>query len=85
MEVGRTPKIRDSSLYTDSYRRERRRRLLGWLLVVVGSVMAAVHLVTHLGRWQIIGLQDLLLGYPMAGVLALAGFMLVGWSAQPLR
>lgn len=47
--------------------------------------MGVVHLLTHLGRWQIIGLQDLLLGYPMAAVLVLAGFMVVGSSAQSFR
>ena len=47
--------------------------------------MALVHVYTHLARLQIIGYQDLLLGYPMAGMLVLAGFMLVGWAAKPSR
>lgn len=84
MEANRKPRVRETSLYTDAYRRDRRRRVLGWLLVGVGSVMV-VDLLTHLGRWQIIGLQDLLLGYPMAAVLVLAGFMVVGSSAQSFR
>lgn len=85
MEANRKPRVQETSLYTDAYRRDRRRRVLGWLLVGVGSVMGVVHLLTHLGRWQIIGLQDLLLGYPMAAVLVLAGFMVVGSSAQSFR
>lgn len=70
------------SLYTIEYRRERRRRVVGWALVGIGAVMAVVHMITHLGRLQIIGMQDLLIGYPMAVVLVLAGFMLVGFAAR---
>lgn len=81
----RLPRRRTPSIYTPEYRRERLRRLLGWLLVGVGSVMALVHVYTHLARLRIVGFQDLLLGYPMAGMLVLAGFMLVGWAAKPSR
>ena len=81
----RVPRSRKPSIYTPAYRRERFRRLLGWLLVAIGSVMALVHMYTHLARLRIIGYQDLLLGYPMAAILALAGFMLVGWTAKPSR
>jgi hypothetical protein len=47
--------------------------------------MALVHVYTHLAQMRIFGYQDLLLGYPMAGMLVLAGFMLVGWAAKPGR
>lgn len=80
--LSRNPK---PSIYTPAYRRERSRRLLGWLLVGVGSVMAFAHVYTHLAQMRIVGYQDLLLGYPMAGMLVLAGFMLVGWAAKPGR
>jgi hypothetical protein len=70
------------SLYTIEYQRERRRRIAGWLLVAIGAVMAVIHMITHLGRLRIIGLQDLLIGYPMAGVLILGGFLLVGFAAK---
>ncbi|MCX8557099.1 hypothetical protein OS121_18755 [Mycolicibacterium mucogenicum] len=54
-------------------------------LVGIGAVMAVVHGITHLGRLTLIGYQDLLLGYPMASVLVLGGFILVGWTAKPTR
>jgi hypothetical protein len=73
---------RRSSIYTAAYRRERRRRILGWVLVALGVLMAAVHMVSHLGRLKIVGYQDLLIGYPMAAVLVLAGFMVVGMTAK---
>jgi len=71
-----------TSVYTIEYRRERRRLMIGWVLVGIGAVMAVVHMITHLGRLQLIGMQDLLIGYPMAGVLILAGFLLVGFAAK---
>jgi hypothetical protein len=74
MRIGDGPR----SLYTREYLRDRRRRVIGWLLVIVGAAMAVVHMVTHLGRLRIIGMQDLLLGYPMAGILILGGLVLVG-------
>lgn len=77
---GRAPQ---TSLYTPSFRRERRRRVAGWLLAGLGGVMALVHMVTHLGRITIVGYQDLLLGYPMATVLILAGVTLLGWVSKP--
>lgn len=83
--IRRLPRSRKPSIYAPAYRRERSRRLLGWLLVGVGSVMALVHAYTHLAQMRIIGYQDLLLGYPMAGMLVLAGFMFVGWAAKPGR
>lgn len=58
------------------------RRVAGWLLVGIGAIMAVVHMVTHLGRLHLLGYQDLLVGYPMAGVLVLGGFLLVGSTAK---
>lgn len=82
MGESRWSRARRQSIYTAAYRRERRRRVLGWGLVVVGAVMALVHVFTHLGRLSIVGYQDLLLGYPMAAVLIMVGFLLVGFAAK---
>lgn len=76
--IRRIPGGRRQSLYTPGYRRQRRYRAAGWILVGVGAVLATVHVVTHLGRLNIVGYEDLLLGYPMAALLMLAGFILVG-------
>ncbi len=43
--------------------------------------MAGSHVVTHLGYFQVlpnVGMQDLLMGYPVAGILFLAGIILLG-------
>lgn len=76
--IRRIPGARHPTMYTPAYRRQRRLRAGGWLLVGTGATMAIVHVFTHLGRLRIVGYQDLLLGYPMAGVLILAGFIVVG-------
>ncbi|ORX15909.1 hypothetical protein AWC31_00520 [Mycolicibacterium wolinskyi] len=75
--IRRIPRGRQS-IFTPAYRRQRRYRAAGWSLVSVGAVMALAHVVTHLGRLHIVGYQDLLLGYPTAAVLMLAGFVIVG-------
>lgn len=76
--IRRYPRARTPSPYTAAYQRERRRRALGWVLVAAGVAMAFVHAVAHLGRLHIVVHQDLLLGYPMAAVLTLAGAVLIG-------
>ncbi|TPW92137.1 hypothetical protein FKW78_24615 [Mycolicibacterium fortuitum] len=80
--IRRIPRDRHSSIYTPAYRRQRRYRAAGWSLVGIGGVMAVAHVVTHLGRLHIAGYQDLLLGYPMAGLLTLAGFIVVGSASN---
>jgi len=57
------------------------RRVAGWILVVLAVVMGITHWLAHLG-WRPIplamGWQDLLLGYPAAGLLAIAGGVVIG-------
>ncbi|MGM1060881.1 hypothetical protein [Saccharothrix sp. Mg75] len=62
--------------YTSAYKRWLVRRFVGISLLVVAVVTGATHVVVHLGSVQFLpttGLQDLLTGYPMAGLLAVAG------------
>ncbi|MER2087136.1 MULTISPECIES: hypothetical protein [Rhodococcus] len=76
------------SLYTTEYRRERRRQVLGWILVGIGVAMALLHVITHLGQLHLLasaGGQDLLLGYPMAFLITGLGFLCVLTRARPSR
>ena len=53
-----------------------KRRVLSWSLFVLAGFTAVQHLVAHAGFRPLplsMGWQDLLVGYPMAAVLALAG------------
>lgn len=58
----------------------RRLRILGGALMVLGLVIGIGHVFAHLLvlRFIPLGWQDLLIGYPTAGVLILVGFVLVG-------
>ena len=53
----------------------RRRRILGWTLVVLAIVVGVTHLMEHLGLFEFAsaGVEDLTAGYPLAGVLGIAG------------
>jgi hypothetical protein len=52
-----------------------RRRGLGWVLVGLGVVVFVQHLVSHAGFFTLVspGVDDVIAGYPLAGLLALAG------------
>ena len=56
-----------------------RRRSLGWGLVVLGIVVFAQHLSSHMGFFTVIssGWDDLLIGYPAAALLVLGGGVLL--------
>lgn len=53
----------------------RKRRVFGWTLVGLGAVVFVQHLISHMGVFNLIspGWDDLVVGYPMAGLLGLAG------------
>lgn len=53
----------------------RRRRALGWTLVGLGVIVFVQHLIAHMGFFTLIspGWDDLVVGYPMAGLLGVAG------------
>ena len=53
-----------------------RRRVISWSLFVLAGFTVVQHLVAHAGFQPLpfsMGWQDLLVGYPMAAVLAVAG------------
>ncbi|GAB2917587.1 hypothetical protein GCM10027047_14130 [Rhodococcus aerolatus] len=50
------------------------------MLVAVGLAVGVLHVVTHLGAFSVLsppGLQDLVMGYPAAGVIVVAGVLLL--------
>lgn len=53
----------------------RRRRLLGWSLVTLGVIVGVQHFISHLGVFSLIspGVDDIVAGYPLAGLLGIAG------------
>lgn len=62
--------------YTDGYRRWLIGRAVGFALVGLGVVMAAVHIFAHLGNFSLLptpAMDDLLIGWPMAAILFLIG------------
>lgn len=65
------------------YRRYRRRVRLGQALMAVGGTIAAVHLVMHLAGSPS-GWTDLAAGYPLAGLIFVAGVWLAG-QIEPKR
>jgi hypothetical protein len=57
----------------------KRRRVLGWTLVALGVVVFVQHLISHAGFFVLVspGVDDLIAGYPLAGLLGLAGVLLL--------
>lgn len=62
------------------YRNRQRRRVIAFCMFGLAAVIAVSHVLEHAGAFQLLspGWQDLLLGYPMAGVLAIAGGIVLG-------
>jgi hypothetical protein len=56
-----------------------RRQRLGWWLVALGVVVFSQHLISHMGFFTVVssGWDDLLIGYPVAGLLATGGGVLL--------
>lgn len=52
-----------------------RRRFFGWSLVAVGVAVGVSHWLQHLGFFELLstGPADLVIGYPMAGLLGVGG------------
>ncbi|MEC3974395.1 hypothetical protein [Amycolatopsis sp. H20-H5] len=66
--------------YTQEGHRRFIRRIFGFFLVILGIATVASHEVVHLANIQWLptsGMQDLLTGYPMGGLLVLAGVLVL--------
>lgn len=71
--------------YTKAYRRWLAWRITGFSLVGISLVMAVSHIIAHLGHLTFLptsGMQDLLIGFPMAALLLVAGVVL---ASRPIR
>lgn len=63
-----------------AYRRKRRTIRAGQAIMAVGLAIGALHLLEHIGAFgrQPSGWEDLLVGYPTAGLVVLAGGIVAG-------
>lgn len=62
------------------------RRVLAWSLFGLALVIAIQHIFAHLGKPILsfsMGLQDLVIGWPMAGVIALVGLLILDAKPPP--
>jgi hypothetical protein len=62
---------------TTAYKRWLGKMVVGWTLVSVGGIVAISHVFEHLADVRLVAYQDLLIGWPMAGVLAVAGLFVL--------
>lgn len=62
-----------------SWQARRNRRMAGWSLVALGGLVGVSHWMEHLGLFRLASdsVQDLFLGYPLAMLLIVAGFILL--------
>lgn len=60
---------------------------MGWALIGIGVVVFVQHLISHMGFFVVFpgGTDDLLIGYPTAGLLGLTGAFMVGGADKGLR
>ena len=57
-----------------------KRRIAAWTMFVLAFVIAVNHIFAHLGDKVVplgMGTQDLVIGWPMAALIALAGLMII--------
>ena len=54
--------------------------MLAYVMFAVAAVLAVSHVFEHFGTFQLMspGLEDLLIGWPMAGMLAVSGAIIYG-------
>lgn len=62
------------------WERRRRRRFLAYALMALGAIVGGSHVLEHAGAFRLLpnpALQDIILGYPTAGVLVVVGLMML--------
>lgn len=79
--ISREAKLQQQKAQAEQrWRQRRRRRFTAYTLFALAGIVALSHVLTHAGAFTIIankGLADLIIGYPTAGVLAVAGLVLL--------
>ena len=63
-----------------SYQQQQRRHRIAYVFFAVAAVMAVSHVFEHAGAYRLLspGLDDLAVGWPMAGVIAVVGAIIYG-------
>lgn len=81
-EARKTQELQQAAAIRDDFSRRRRRHAVACMLFVLAGVLAVYHFFEHLDVVPAMtgssGLDDLLVGWPMAGVLGVAGAILYG-------
>jgi hypothetical protein len=72
------------------YQKRRRQKVAGWILLSLAAVLVISHFLAHvrvpnLTPFLSLGTQDVLVGYPAAGILLVIGVVLLGQSDEPPR
>ena len=80
-EVAReTQRLQQAAEFRRDFERQQRRHRIAYAIWILAAVMAIAHFFEHAGTVQIVSatFEDLALGWPMAGVLAIAGGVIYG-------
>ena len=75
-----TQRLQATAEARHDWRQRRRRHAIAYVLFAVAVVLAVSHAFEHFGTFRLMsaGLEDLLIGWPMAVVLAVTGAIIYG-------
>lgn len=75
-----TQKAQAEAAARREFQQSQKRHAIAYSLFAIAGVMAVSHFFEHAGAFQLLspGLQDLLLGWPMAALIGLAGAIIYG-------
>jgi len=75
-----TQRLQQAAELRRDFKRRQRRHVMAYTLWIIAAVIAIGHFFEHAGTVQIVSasFQDLAIGWPMAGLLAIAGGVIYG-------